>query len=188
MGADYVHVTGCHRYCSSPDLPGLSRQVLQAELTALGPMRRDEYVVAGAQLFQIVFWFGRGLVLQQLVGRCTQAGAGGSRDECLSAGGSWTSPFASYDAGIACAAAVALFVIPSSERPRERILDWEYVNGKMPWDILLLLGGGFAVSTGFLGQQQPKSINFLKCAQACSCKACLEDLAVTLMREYSGAQ
>lgn len=140
------------RYCSSKHLVSLDRRVLRGELKALGRLRRDEAIVASAQIFQIVAWFLRGIVLQNFFGACSIEQHGGSRNSCLDAGGHWTSPFASYDAGIACAAATVLFLAPSSDRPGERILDWFYVNSKMPWDILLLLGGGFAVSRGFIGE------------------------------------
>lgn len=52
------------------------------------------------------------------------------------------------DGTAAMAAALILFVIPSRrERERgEQILEWKMV-GQMPWDIVVLLGGGFSLST-----------------------------------------
>ena len=52
------------------------------------------------------------------------------------------------DAAVALAAAILLFMLPSSDRPGEALLTWP-VARKMPWGILLLLGGGFALATGF---------------------------------------
>jgi sodium-dependent dicarboxylate transporter 2/3/5 len=158
-------------FCCSKYLSDLSRTVLQGELAALGSLRPDERVVASALLFQIVFWFLRGIVLVPFIGNCratsesnvadevsyaAAVAAASTREVCLSSGGTWSSPFTAYDAGIACAGAIVLFISPSSDRPGERILEWAYVNSKMPWDILLLLGGGFAVSKGFVGERRIK--------------------------------
>ena len=45
-----------------------------------------------------------------------------------------------------------LFVLPS-ERPKknervERLLDWKTAQSKMPWNVIMLLGGGFALAKG----------------------------------------
>lgn len=51
------------------------------------------------------------------------------------------------DAGIGLTAALLLFLLPSGYR-NARLLDWTSAN-KLPWDILLLFGGGLALSTMF---------------------------------------
>jgi sodium-dependent dicarboxylate transporter 2/3/5 len=45
--------------------------------------------------------------------------------------------------------AVILFVIPSKSRKGERLMDWETAN-RLPWHIVLLFGGGFALAKGFI--------------------------------------
>ncbi|MCG5530150.1 SLC13 family permease [Halorhodospira halochloris] len=52
------------------------------------------------------------------------------------------------DASIAIAGALALFLLPSGKQKGERLLDWE-TAAKIPWDIVLLFGGGFAIAAGF---------------------------------------
>jgi sodium-dependent dicarboxylate transporter 2/3/5 len=52
------------------------------------------------------------------------------------------------DAGIAIGAALVLFVTPVSLAERRFALDWE-AAGKIPWDVLLLFGGGLALAAGF---------------------------------------
>ena len=52
------------------------------------------------------------------------------------------------DAGIAIAAAVVLFVSPSSLRERRFTLDWDSA-ARIPWGVLILFGGGLALAEGF---------------------------------------
>ncbi|MGH7673342.1 MAG: SLC13 family permease, partial [Gemmatimonadales bacterium] len=52
------------------------------------------------------------------------------------------------DAGIAVAAALLLFVAPVSLTERRFTLDWE-AAARIPWDVLLLFGGGLALAAAF---------------------------------------
>ena len=52
------------------------------------------------------------------------------------------------DAVVAGAMAMLLFIIPSVKRPSERLLEWRMTT-EVPWGILLLFGGGFALAAGF---------------------------------------
>ena len=52
------------------------------------------------------------------------------------------------DASIAVATSLLLFMIPSKDRPKEMLLTWSKVR-ELPWGILLLFGGGFAIAGGF---------------------------------------
>ncbi|MBK9356918.1 MAG: anion permease [Bacteroidales bacterium] len=64
------------------------------------------------------------------------------------------------DGTIAIAVSLPLFMIPVKGRKGSRIMDWETAS-HLPWDIVLLFGGGFALANGFrdsglslwLGQQ-----------------------------------
>ena len=49
------------------------------------------------------------------------------------------------DSTIAIAGAIILFIIPASENKKEFLLDWQTAV-KIPWDILILFGGGFALA------------------------------------------
>lgn len=61
-------------------------------------------------------------------------------------------PFAAIsglsDATIAMAGAIALFVIPCAADERGPLLDWASA-ARIPWDVLILFGGGFALAHGF---------------------------------------
>ena len=52
------------------------------------------------------------------------------------------------DAGIAIVAALVLFVLPTSRTAREFALDWPSA-ARIPWDVLLLFGGGLALAGAF---------------------------------------
>jgi len=52
------------------------------------------------------------------------------------------------DAGIAIGAALLLFVAPVSVAERRFALDWQ-AAGRIPWDVLLLFGGGLALAASF---------------------------------------
>jgi solute carrier family 13 (sodium-dependent dicarboxylate transporter), member 2/3/5 len=49
------------------------------------------------------------------------------------------------DAGIAITAALVLFILPSSEPDRARLLSWEDTK-TIRWDVLILFGGGLALA------------------------------------------
>ncbi len=53
------------------------------------------------------------------------------------------------DGTVAIFIALLLFIIPSKSKKGERIMNWETAN-KIPWNIVLLFGGGFALAQGFV--------------------------------------
>lgn len=53
------------------------------------------------------------------------------------------------DGTVAIFIALILFIIPSKSQKGERIMNWETAN-KIPWNIVLLFGGGFALAQGFV--------------------------------------
>lgn len=59
-------------------------------------------------------------------------------------------PYPKYfnDGTVAIFIALVLFLIPSRERPGEFLMDWERAQD-IPWEIILLFGGGFALASGF---------------------------------------
>ncbi|MBN1927204.1 MAG: SLC13/DASS family transporter, partial [Prolixibacteraceae bacterium] len=52
------------------------------------------------------------------------------------------------DGTVAIFMAIILFLIPSKSKKGERLLDWPTAR-KLPWGIVLLFGGGFALAAGF---------------------------------------
>jgi len=53
-----------------------------------------------------------------------------------------------HDSTVAVLAALLLFVIPVNWRKGEFVLNWEWAR-QIPWGVLLLFGGGFALAFGF---------------------------------------
>ena len=64
----------------------------------------------------------------------------------------WSALFSSpkyiNDGTVAIAMAIILFLIPSKSSKSKRLMDWQTAS-KLPWNIVLLFGGGFALASGF---------------------------------------
>jgi len=64
----------------------------------------------------------------------------------------WSSLFSSptyiNDGTVAIALSIILFIIPSKNDKGSRIMDWVTAS-KVPWNIVLLFGGGFALASAF---------------------------------------
>jgi sodium-dependent dicarboxylate transporter 2/3/5 len=52
------------------------------------------------------------------------------------------------DGTVAMLAAIMLFILPTRDARGSRIMDWETAK-RLPWNIALLFGGGFALALGF---------------------------------------
>ncbi|UCF71778.1 MAG: SLC13/DASS family transporter [candidate division WOR-3 bacterium] len=69
-----------------------------------------------------------------------------------------------HDSTIAMAGAILLFLLPVDIRRRTFVLNWEWAL-RIPWGIILLFGGGFALAAGFqasgLAQWIGESLSFL---------------------------
>lgn len=100
-----------------------ARQHLDHELAALGPITPEESRIVWVFALVAAAWILRGIP-----------------------GVPW--PALVSDSAIAIAGAFLLFVIPASNKHGGFLLDWETAVG-IPWDVILLMGGGFALAEGF---------------------------------------
>jgi len=112
-----------------------NQAVFKQEYTALGPITREEKVVLAAFLAMALLWMFRAPIDLGIV---TVPG--------------WSSAFGKpgffNDGTVAIAVASLLFAIPTSDG-KARILDVGAI-AELPWHIVLLFGGGFALATGFV--------------------------------------
>ncbi len=119
----------------APDLV-VKHDVLLTERSELGPMSYEEKVVMVDFTLMALLWLTRqGLTIGSL------ALPGWSR--LLHHGGMVD------DGTVAMTMAVILFLIPSRSKPGTRVMDWDTAR-KLPWGIVLLFGGGFALAKGFV--------------------------------------
>jgi len=131
----------------------LDPQFLRNELKEMGPMARDEWIVALVLLLQVTLWVIRPYAFGPFIGVCSK-GEYGSEDSCEANDGSWT-PYVD-DGTVACLSACLLFLIPSDKfyikkgdvEVQQMILDNKDFL-KLPWDIIILFGAGFAIADGF---------------------------------------
>eukprot|EP00271_Cylindrocystis_brebissonii_P000617 TRINITY_DN10752_c0_g1_i1.p1 TRINITY_DN10752_c0_g1~~TRINITY_DN10752_c0_g1_i1.p1 ORF type:complete len:728 (-),score=123.25 TRINITY_DN10752_c0_g1_i1:514-2697(-) len=122
-------------YCPPVTVPliqaALDRSVLEREYNRLGPMKFAEKASLFVFVLLSFLWLTRN--------------PGGQ----YSGWGSYFVDQAAVGDGTASAfCAILLFITPSfSGKPWQMLMDWETCR-TMPWDIVLLLGGGFALSAG----------------------------------------
>jgi solute carrier family 13 (sodium-dependent dicarboxylate transporter), member 2/3/5 len=119
-----------------PDAGALDRSGIESDYRGLGRMGREERSVLVVFVSLALLWvFRRDLRLGTLV----------------VPGWSGVLPYPSFlnDGVVAIGLALILFVIPSRNAKSGRVLDWD-VAAKLPWHIVLLFGGGFALAQGFV--------------------------------------
>ena len=122
-------------YRSSPGGQSIGRTVFREELRALGPISRPEIGVLIIFVLTAVLWLTRSdltIGQVQLTGWASALGLKGFVD----------------DGTVAIALALMLFLIPSGKGTGERLMNWVEAR-KLPWGIVLLFGGGFALASGF---------------------------------------
>ncbi|CAL5005417.1 unnamed protein product [Urochloa decumbens] len=146
-------VTLCLMYCSKNTGKALSayldRSHLRRELSLLGPMTFAEKMVLAVFGTLIVLWMTKSLT-DDIPG--------------------WGALFHNNvgDGTVTIMMATLLFIIPSGKSKGEKLMDWNKCR-KLQWDIILLLGAGFAIADGFrssgLTDILSEGLRFLKGAQ-----------------------
>ena len=103
------------------EIPG-GRELIRHEMQKLGRMSRGEMRVLVIFVLAAAAWIGVPLI--------------------------WGKEASISDAGIAIAVGVLLFLMPAGAKKGVRLLDWDTAV-KLPWGVLLLFGGGLALSGQF---------------------------------------
>ncbi len=107
------------------------RQIIVDEIAALGRMSRQEKLVLAVGCCAGLLWISRGLLKK--TSWMQEA---------------WPRFGDVHDATIGVACALLLFAIPVNFRKGEFLLDWKTAV-KIPWDVIVLFGGGLAIANGF---------------------------------------
>ena len=105
-----------------PEVPG-GRRLIREQLEALGSMSDGERKTALVFFVAAAGWMFRPLWTKWL-----------PSGELIT------------DSTVAIAAALLLFLLPTGSG--DRVLDWHWAS-KIPWEVLVLFGGGFALAYGF---------------------------------------
>jgi len=121
----------------------LDDSVVRESYAALGPVNRDELAVMIIQIMQ----FGSFLIRKDVINNPEVTGSANLKGV--------------NDATLACAAALLLFFVPSVKRPGEPVLTWDVAQQQLPWGVLLLMGGGFAIAKGFQESQLTRFVGEL---------------------------
>ena len=120
-----------------------SGKTINEELKALGKLKREEKWIILIFCLTAVSWITRSFILVRIIPNID-------------------------DTVIAIIACVILFLIPSSSKKGDRLLDWMSAR-KLPWGILILFGGGLAIAAGFgksgLAQWIGNELNYIKGAE-----------------------
>ncbi|CAM6023037.1 unnamed protein product [Sphagnum balticum] len=131
----------CWIFCPLSSVPiieaKLSRSVVEQEYLALGPMRFAEKFIASEFAVLVVLW-------------CTKT---------LGNYPGWGAFFNGLpgEGTVSVMMGIIPFLVPSKEAEGEKLMDWNTCK-KLPWDVMLLLGGGFALSAGIQGSGLATSI------------------------------
>ncbi|KAJ0081408.1 hypothetical protein Patl1_09766 [Pistacia atlantica] len=142
----------CLLYCSKGSGEALSeyldRTQLKRELEILGPMAFAEKMILAVFGMLIALWMTR---------RITDDTPG------------WGALFhgRAGDGTASVLMATLLFIIPNKKQEGEKLMDWNKCK-KLPWNIILLLGAGFAIADGVrssgLADVLSRALDFLEAA------------------------
>lgn len=113
----------------------ISKDVLGSDIKKMGKISYEEKVIGIVFVLMALLWFFRSDIN---IGFIEIKG--------------WSSLFSHpkyiNDGTVAILMAVILFIIPSKAEKGKFIMDWKAAED-IPWEIILLFGGGFALASGF---------------------------------------
>jgi len=113
----------------------LEKGIFRQQYKALGPIAFEEKIILADFILLALLWLSRSSLEFGSV-------------KIPGWGSLFNNPEYVNDGTVAIMMAVILFFIPSKSERSLKILNWE-TAGKLPWHIVLLFGGGFALATGF---------------------------------------
>ncbi len=159
----WLYLTRLAAPVGSEPLAG-GRDVVRSELARLGPTGRGEMLVLAVFLAAVALWitredvsFGGGPVRTPSAAASAapeRGAADGADGQAVRGWGSrlqetlrLTKAYQLKDSTVAMAAALLLFLLPVSLRRGEFCLDWAWAQ-RIPWSMVLLIGGGFCLATG----------------------------------------
>lgn len=132
LGLSWLLLTRVLFRFDGPPGEGFGRARLLQAYAELGAMRREEWMVLAVFAMTVLLWMSRKAL----------------NDFSFSVDGGEYRPFAGlHDANIAVLAAISLFVLPGRNQP---LLDWPTAV-RLPWGVLLLLGGSFSLAAAISG-------------------------------------
>ncbi|WP_027180293.1 SLC13 family permease [Maridesulfovibrio bastinii] len=105
--------------------------IINKEISKLGPMSKEEKYIVIVGCFIAAFWLSRGFL---------------KKADFIHA--IWPNFGYIADATIGILGSLVLFAIPIDFKKGKFLLDWKTAV-KIPWDVILLFGGGLAIANGF---------------------------------------
>lgn len=107
------------------------KEIIDEEIRKLGVMSSEEKKIVVVGCFVATFWLARGFLKKVPFVLDIMPNFGYI-----------------HDATIGILGALILFAIPTNFKKGEFLLDWKTAV-KIPWDVILLFGGGLAIANGF---------------------------------------
>ena len=143
----------------------ISRSFIDREYAKLGRMNRDEIVVCAVFVFMILWMVLHEFTTKQWVGKCTVSKKVRydilDRYSCEHASGKWKTTLGTGAIAFMCS--TILFLVPSKLDRKRNLINWKMAESGVPWGIILLMGGGNALSKAFKETKTTVWIaNFLK--------------------------